>query len=411
MNKKIITAAISLLGLFAPFAFANAASVTIASLTPGQSVVAKDRIMFGIVPTGFNAVSYQLTDSFPGSSANISNLSATGNFFWVPVVSDVGTHVFTITASDGVSNTGTVTQTVTVLPLPALAITNVSPGTTVMPGNKFSFTILNSGLTNPVYSISDTFSGSSITSANLDASGNFSWTPEQIQTGDHSITFYAYDSSGHNASVTQSVHVGVGPTLSVILLSPGAVVPFGTTTSFTATPSSFAPTSFSVTDSFIGSRVSNSNIDTSGHFSWTPLAADVGEHLLTIKGVVGTYGQSTTTTQKITVTGANGATTSALVVTPVVTTTAASTSTQPVTTATTGTKYLFQNFMGIGEDTTDGPDVLELQKRLAGLKLLSGVYKGYFGVGTQLAVKKYQKAHGIPATGFVGSLTRAELNK
>lgn len=34
---------------------------------------------------------------------------------------------------------------------------------------------------------------------------------------------------------------------------------------------------------------------------------------------------------------------------------------------------------------------------------------GYFGSVTLLAVKNYQKANGISATGFVGSLTRASL--
>ncbi|HEV8666435.1 MAG TPA: hypothetical protein VN665_01125, partial [Candidatus Paceibacterota bacterium] len=212
--RKIFSLATAVIGLAAfltPVAFAYAASISVASLSPGQSVVARDRLTFGVAAVGFNPVSYQLTDSFPNSSVTITNLTASGSFFWVPVVSDVGTHIITITATDGVSNTATMQQTITVLPLPSLTAASVSPGTTVMPGTKFSFTVSPSGLTNPTYSISDSFSGSSVTNANLDAYGNFSWTPEQIQTGDHTITFYAYDASGHNASVSQSVHVGVGP--------------------------------------------------------------------------------------------------------------------------------------------------------------------------------------------------------
>ena len=36
--------------------------------------------------------------------------------------------------------------------------------------------------------------------------------------------------------------------------------------------------------------------------------------------------------------------------------------------------------------------------------------KGFFGSQTQSAVMRYQKDHGIPATGFFGPLTRASLN-
>src|SRR6266542_3796597 len=35
----------------------------------------------------------------------------------------------------------------------------------------------------------------------------------------------------------------------------------------------------------------------------------------------------------------------------------------------------------------------------------------YFGPATQAAVKKFQAMHGVPSIGYVGTLTRAELNK
>lgn len=49
-------------------------------------------------------------------------------------------------------------------------------------------------------------------------------------------------------------------------------------------------------------------------------------------------------------------------------------------------------------------DVLELQKRLGVIQT------GLFGTLTFSAVRAYQKAHAIPTTGFVGPLTRANLN-
>lgn len=59
-----------------------------------------------------------------------------------------------------------------------------------------------------------------------------------------------------------------------------------------------------------------------------------------------------------------------------------------------------------------GSEVVELQARLAKEGYFTfGTNTGYFGPITLAAVKAYQAAHGVPATGFVGPLTRAELNK
>ncbi len=59
-----------------------------------------------------------------------------------------------------------------------------------------------------------------------------------------------------------------------------------------------------------------------------------------------------------------------------------------------------------------GTEVTELQKVLiAGGFLKIPAPTGYFGLLTQTAVKLYQTKYGIPSTGLVGPLTRAQLNK
>ncbi len=60
-----------------------------------------------------------------------------------------------------------------------------------------------------------------------------------------------------------------------------------------------------------------------------------------------------------------------------------------------------------------GTDVIELQKVLmAEGDLTIAAPTGYFGALTKVAVIAYQKAHGIsPTSGYVGPLTRTELNK
>lgn len=64
-------------------------------------------------------------------------------------------------------------------------------------------------------------------------------------------------------------------------------------------------------------------------------------------------------------------------------------------------KFLFTNDLSYGIQNND---VLQLQKRL-------GVWQtGYFGALTYAAVRIYQLVHGIPETGYVGTLTRTSLN-
>ena len=59
-----------------------------------------------------------------------------------------------------------------------------------------------------------------------------------------------------------------------------------------------------------------------------------------------------------------------------------------------------------------GVDVLALQQALKDLGFFPAhvTMVPYFGQTTFASVVAYQKARGIPSTGFVGALTRAALN-
>ena len=74
----------------------------------------------------------------------------------------------------------------------------------------------------------------------------------------------------------------------------------------------------------------------------------------------------------------------------------------------TGGGYFFDFNLGVG---ASGTDVMELQKRLSDEGYFHANITGYFGGATKAAVQRYQRDHGIVATGFVGTQTRATLNQ
>ncbi len=72
-----------------------------------------------------------------------------------------------------------------------------------------------------------------------------------------------------------------------------------------------------------------------------------------------------------------------------------------------GVKFNKDLYFGLGEDA----DVRALQNFLAEAGIYNGPITGNFFEQTREAVKKFQHKNGIKDTGFVGSFTRAVLNK
>jgi len=269
-----------------------------------------------------------------------------------------------------------------------------------MPGTKLTFFASTIGFTDPSFILSDSFNGSTVADADIDASGHFSWTPADIsQDGQHVINVYASDSAGHIASINVPILVGPGPTLVIQSLSPGASASSSQPVSFTVNGSNFLPTSFSLSDSFRGSTLTEGDINTAGSFYWVPQVSDTGTHTITITGTVGSFGQSASTTQTITVlTPASAApvATAAASTTPVVT---------PASSAVPEPAFTTSLYSGM-----QGPAVTELQTVLAKLGLFSQIPSGYFGPLTVGAVEKFQAAHGLSQLGVVGPATREALN-
>ena len=92
---------------------------------------------------------------------------------------------------------------------------------------------------------------------------------------------YATDPAGHSANTTVTLYVNSSVSVVLSAPSPNNNVAPGTPVSLTAYAYGFSNPVFSVTDSLNGTSVSNSLINSSGMFSWTPTANDAGNHTLT----------------------------------------------------------------------------------------------------------------------------------
>jgi peptidoglycan hydrolase-like protein with peptidoglycan-binding domain len=278
------------LGIFSvPLAFAYATSVSVGNLS-GTSVSVGQNVSFTVAALGFTNPTYALNDSFGNSSAGSGDINSSGSFSWTPNGSDVGTHTFTIAVSDSAGDaTTTVQEAITVSPAPSVSIQNLSPSSSVIVGQTVSFNVVTNGFNSPSYSVSDSFGSSGVTNPNI-SSGNFSWTPSSAQTGVHTITITVTDSSGHSASASETITVAAASSAgttgsggaTIQGLSPGNTVIVGNPVSFTVAASGFSNPVFTAQDSFGGSSMSNSDMNSAGYFSWTPNSSDIGTHTITI---------------------------------------------------------------------------------------------------------------------------------
>jgi hypothetical protein len=78
-----------------------------------------------------------------------------------------------------------------------------------------------------------------------------------------------------------------------------------------------------------------------------------------------------------------------------------------VSASSVGASAGFTELLSVGSQDAQ---VTALQQKLASLEFYSGPITGFYGSLTEQAVMKYQTAHGITATGYVGPSTRTALN-
>ncbi|OGC88582.1 hypothetical protein A2419_02865 [Candidatus Adlerbacteria bacterium RIFOXYC1_FULL_48_26] len=282
----------------------------------------------------------------------------------------------------------------------SVSLSSITPATTILSGQNVYFSILPSGFTNPSYSITDSFNGTSFSGSNVDAYGNFSWTPTDTDGGVHTFVVTVSDNVGSpSASISQTIQVQAPVSIRITDAVPGTIVVASTTLSFTISQTGLITPTYRIVDSFFNTTLTDTYATSSNLFSWTPTQKDIGYHTLTIYAT-DIYGRAAHTSFSVQVIPLP-ATTPTL--------TAVVQNTTPVsTTAAPSTNYVFSIYLYQG---LTHPDVTKLQQKLTALGVYSGPVTGYFGPLTQAAVKKFQASRGLEQVGFVGPATRKALSQ
>ncbi len=288
----------------APLAYAYASvSVSIQSLSPSTSVSVGTPVSFTVAASGFTNQTYGISDSLVSSSIGAGNITTSGNFSWTPTANDVGTHTLTIALNDATGDSATTTETLQVSAAPTVSIQSLSPSSAVSVGQTVSFLAVVSGLANPTYSVSDSLNGSTVSTGNINSSGNFSWTPTSQDAGTHTLTITARDASGNSVSAQEQLTVSAAAMVVIQSLSASSAQE-GQNVSFTAVTSGFSNPTYTLSDTFSGTSLSSADINSSGSFNWTPTVNDAGTHTITVTASDGS-GHTATASQTLVVSGAS----------------------------------------------------------------------------------------------------------
>ena len=228
-----------------------------------------------------DTLTFSMTDAPTGASINQN----TGAFTWTPTASQVGMHTITFQVEDGAGATDSEAITVTVSEsnenpvLGAIGPKSVDELATLV----FTATASDDDDDTLTFSLaSDAPAGASINPT----TGEFIWTPTELQDGTHSITVRVSDGNGGSDSETITVtvsEVNEDPVLNPI--GPKGVNRPGTLT-FTATASDgdvIGGTADSLEFSLTGTPPSGASITSADAFSWTPTASQIGTHTITIQ--------------------------------------------------------------------------------------------------------------------------------
>ena len=242
-----------------------------------------------------------LTFSFDGTVPSGAAITDDGNFTWTPTESQDGDHTITVQVTDG-SLTDSETLTVTVNEVNVAPVLSAigDKGTSELVELTFTATASDTDVVdNVVNTLTFSFDGTSFPlGAAITDDGNFTWTPTELQDGDHTITVQVTDGSlTDSETLTVTVNeVNVAPVLNAIGdkgTSEFVELTFTATASDTDVVDNVVNT---LTFSFDGTFPSGAAITDDGNFTWIPTESQDGDHTITVQVTDGSLTDSETLT-------------------------------------------------------------------------------------------------------------------
>ncbi|MBU6214896.1 peptidoglycan-binding protein [Patescibacteria group bacterium] len=187
-------------------------SIIPSAFSPGPIIAVGRTITFSLTAPGFISPNYYVYDTAYASTLDSRSVtSSTGAFSWAPTTDDIGTHTFTIAASDIYGHSAQIVEKLSVVN-PVMSIQSLRPGTAANVGSTVSFVTSTPLSATTTYAVADSFTGTStITASSLSNTGIFSWTPAESDIGMHHITVTATDAYGNTASTTQTLWISGAP--------------------------------------------------------------------------------------------------------------------------------------------------------------------------------------------------------
>jgi hypothetical protein len=200
-------------------------TATIQTVSASSTIVGVP-FSFSVGTTGFTSPVYLAYDSTVGTTFKSSNIDASGNVSWTPSSVDTGLHTINIIVSDAFGHSASTKEIITVMQ-PSLAISSLTPGSTVTVGTPVSFNLVQGSLAAPIYTIADSMPITTIASTSISGTGVFSWTPSASDLGTHILSISFSDIPGHTISTSVSIRVvtnvsQIAPQIAVISSIPSS---------------------------------------------------------------------------------------------------------------------------------------------------------------------------------------------